>query len=121
MSAVADDTAVRFRFGNCNASIVVRTIVAAADHLCGAANISIALLDALEVPLAESLLALSDSSIESVVVEVDEHLVLDVRVRRHLPEDLSDIFDEAEEIIESFFVVERRSDARGVTFTGSLS
>jgi len=122
VSSVDHDTAVRFRFGDCDRSIVVRSVVTAADHLCGVADISIALLDALEVPLAESLLSLNEWGIEWVIVDVvDDHLTLEVGVRRPLPDDLAEIFGDANEIVDSFFAIDLRSDALVVVLAGSLS
>ena len=122
MSAVDRDAAVRFRFGDCDALIVVRTILTAADHLCAGANISIALLDALEVPLTESLVSLNSSSVASAVVDVvDDELRLEIGVRQPLPEDSTDLFGDAAEIIDAFFSVDRGSDGHRVSLVGSLS
>lgn len=122
MSAVDSDTAVRFRFGECDAVIVVRTILTAADHLCAGANISIALLDALEVPLTESLESLNGSSVESATVDVvDGELRLEIGVRRPLPEGITDLFGDAAEIVDAFFSVDRSSDAHRVSLVGSLA
>lgn len=116
-----EESSVRFRFDDCDESIIVRTIVTAADHLCAAADISIALLDALEVPLSEGLSALHAAGIDVAVVGVsDDRLTLDINTRRALPSDTSEIFGPAFDIVGSFFDIDRDGNHHRIALTGSL-
>lgn|GEM_PF-2470781 len=112
---------VAFTFGACDPSVVIRSVVAAVDHLCGDADVNIGLLDALEVPLAETLLALYPAGIIRTEVAIeDDTLVVGIWCRDALTVEPAELLGVERELVESFFVVEHTGESNSVALTGSL-
>ena len=108
-------------FESCEPSIVERVVVAAVDQLCAQSDIDIALLEALEHPLGESLAALSAFEITRVDIEVDAMVLrVTVHVESDVPEPGVALGDAAVDV-ESFFEVRSIDDGRGLTLSGSLA
>lgn len=112
---------VRFGFGECEPTLVTRSVVAAVDHLCAVGDIELALLDALEVPIAESLLALHANGIEAIVVKVDgDVLTVQIATRRPSRGESSAVFGAASDLIEPFFDVIWNDDHHVAELRGAI-
>lgn len=111
---------VRCRFDGCDASIVSRVVMAAVDQLAATADADIALLDALDYPLGETLAALDPNGVNAVDVEVvDDRLQLAVHLAQPPPESELPLGD-AKGVIESFFDIEYPIGRSTVSIHGSL-
>ena len=109
---MSSETRVRFSFGSCEESIVFRAIMAAVDQLSATTDVDVSLLDALEVPLAESFAVLFPFGIDEVDVWVDAgRLGVRVGVRSDVGSDTTAVFGDADDLIRSFFDdIDRLSD-----------
>lgn len=108
MTAVlAGGEVVRCEFDRCSSSIVYRVVLAVVDQLGAEADADLARLEALDVPLEDSVVALSVREIESAAVTLRaDRLVIDLHLR--FGDGLMDTapLGEVTEIVESFFDVE---------------
>ena len=96
---------VRCRFDDCDRITLFRVVMATVDQLCASTNISLALLESLEVPLGEALVALHPFGVDSVLVSVEEgSLHLTIELRDPTGPERSTLFDD-DSLIEAFFEV----------------
>jgi len=119
---MSSDDHIGFAFGSCEKSIVSRSVMAAVDQLCAATDVPVSLLDALEVPLSESLSALYPLGIHDAKVWVaDGRLSVRIGVATASGDTSIDMFGEADALIRSFFdEIERPSDTC-IELTASLT
>lgn len=112
---------VSFTFRGCDSATVVRSVVAATDHLCALEDITLSLLEAIEIPVGESLVALDRRCVEAAEVSVsDGRLRLVVRVRHDGADSLIDLLGDSSDVVTSFFDVSQLSD-REFELSGSLT
>ena len=115
----SDRSKATCKFNRCSESIVGRVVMALVDQLCADADIDIALLDALEYPLGESVAALHRFEIRSATVHVEsDELTVDIELAEPVPA-VEVLLGDAGVVVESFFEVRRTADALGVALIGS--
>ena len=108
-------------FESCEPSVVERVVGAAVDQLCAENDIDIALLDALEHPLGESLSALAPFGIARVDIEVTSStLRLDVHLESDIADPVASLGDTAE-VVLSFFDLKPLDRSREISLLGSLA
>lgn len=113
---------VRFTFGTEDPSLVVRAVVAAIDQLCAQAEVDIALLESLELPIGETVVALVHRPIVAAGVGVaDGRLAIDLEVASTASEPWPDGFlGESGDLVASFFDITTSSAPPVLRLSGAL-
>ena len=115
-----DELSSACTFSGCTESIIHRTVLATVDQLSAHADVSIALLEALDFPLEEILTAVVPFGIERVEMTVAEHR-LSIAISLDAP---IEAFDRplggSSGVVASFFDVRVSDDARELTLVGDL-
>lgn len=113
-------TNARCSFDGCSESIISRVVLALVDQLCADADVDIALLDALEFPLGETLSALHGYGVVAVDVRIAANdLQVEIQLATAVPEPDAMLGDAAE-AVRSFFDVRAAHDASHVSIVGTL-
>ncbi|WP_040495053.1 hypothetical protein [Ilumatobacter nonamiensis] len=113
--------AVRCDFDGCESSMMFRVVLAVVDQLGAEADLDLAILESLDVPLEDCIAALSPRQIEEVTVRMDGE-VLDVELRLQDAEGILDAapLGEVTELVESFFDVTFAEQAPHVHLSASV-
>ena len=120
MTSLSEEVQVRCSFDGCDASIVDRVVLALVDQMCAEVDIDIALLDALEFPLGECLVALHEFDVRSVTVRLDGQILhTEIELAHPLPDGGLQL-GESTDVVESFFEVRPSSDTASVSLVGRL-
>jgi len=98
---------VRCDFDRCDSSMIFRVLLAVVDQLCADIDTDLAMLESLDVPLAEAIDALHPRGVEEASVSASvERIVIDLRLRDGVGFLDTAPFGDAGEIVESFFDID---------------
>lgn len=107
-------------FEDCSASIIERVVIATVDQLCAHTDIAIDLLDALEYPLGESVMAASAYGISRIAVQIVEgRLDVELHLQTTVPDARAALGDSVD-VVTSFFDVHLLDGSAGLLLTGSV-
>ncbi|MEP1125760.1 MAG: hypothetical protein ABJH68_17915 [Ilumatobacter sp.] len=107
-------------FEACPASMIERVVVAAVEQLCAHDDVTVELLEALEFPLGEALVAAAGLGITKVDLDVSAGRL---HVEVHLlvpPESPSVVLGDAADVVSAFFDVAALTESSGLSLTGPL-
>lgn len=107
-------------FEDCSSSMIARVVTALVDQLCADADIDIALLDALDYPLGETLSALHRFGVAGATVTVSlDELYVEIELSNAVS-DAVEFLGTVDAVVGSFFDVMTADEAARVTLVGNL-
>lgn len=123
MTAAAPiDVVVRCTFEGCEPALTMRVLMATIDNLVAHADPSVDVLDSIEFPIGESVIALHPFGVASAGVEVrDDRLDVAFELRSPLRSSTESVLGDSSDVVHAFFEVERQDDPPRIRLIGRLS